>query len=87
MRAIEIGHHPARQPKAAIMKSNSAPWTEAENERLKAKVAKGSSMIRAAAAFKRTTISVRAQAEKLGSPFPPMRTYPKRLADAAVNAK
>jgi hypothetical protein len=58
------------------------PWTEADNERLKDFVAQGLSIIRAASAFKRTTTSVRCQARKIGTPFPPMRVVRKKWADA-----
>jgi hypothetical protein len=48
-------------------------WTEAEDERLKALVAQGASVARAAAALKRTIASVRTHARALGCPFPPLR--------------
>ena len=54
-------------------------WTAEENERLKALVAKNVSAMKAAAALKRTTISVRNQARKLGTPFPHMNEYRKKL--------
>ena len=54
-------------------------WTAEENERLKALVAKNVSAMKAAAALKRTTISVRNQARKLGTPFPHMKEYRKKL--------
>jgi GcrA cell cycle regulator len=57
----------------------SGSWTEADNERLKALVAQGASIVRAAAAFNRSLISVRNQARKLGTPFPPMRAFRKKL--------
>jgi hypothetical protein len=65
------------------MKPKRAPWTEAENERLKAFVAQGASTIRAAAALNRTMTSVHLQARRLGSPFPPKMAYRKKLAGAA----
>jgi hypothetical protein len=40
-----------------IMLSRNRPWTEEDNERLKAFVAKGASMIKVAAALRRTTSS------------------------------
>jgi hypothetical protein len=61
------------------MKLKSTSWTEAENERLKAFVASGKSVVRAAAVFERSMISVRNQARKLGTPFPSIRDYGKRL--------
>ena len=54
-------------------------WTAEDNERLKELVAKGVSVIKAAAALKRTTVSVRTQARKLGTPFPLMKDYRKKL--------
>ena len=57
-------------------------WTAEDNERLKALVAKGVSVIKAAAALKRTTVSVRTQARKLGTPFPPMKDYRKKFKDS-----
>jgi hypothetical protein len=63
-------------------RGKKAVWTDEENERLKAFAAQGVSIIRAAAAFNRTMTSVRIQARKIGSPFPPMRAYRKKFADA-----
>jgi GcrA cell cycle regulator len=45
-------------------------WTPERNERLKAFVASGASVLRVAAALKCTMTSVRNQARKLGTPFP-----------------
>ena len=59
----------------------SGSWTEADNERLKALVAQGASIVRAAAAFNRSIVSVRIQARKLGTPFPPMREFRKKWAE------
>jgi hypothetical protein len=61
------------------MTLKSSFWTEEENERLKAFVAEGKSVVRAAAAFKRSMINVRHQARKLGAPFPSIRGHKKRL--------
>ena len=58
------------------------PWTEADNERLKEFVAQGLSILRAAAAFNRSTKNVRTQARKIGTPFPPMRALRKKFKDA-----
>jgi hypothetical protein len=60
-------------------------WTHEANERLKAMVAKGSTEIRAAAAFRRTRMSVRKQARKLGTPFPPLKEARKKWADTPSN--
>jgi hypothetical protein len=48
-------------------------WTAEDNERLKAFVAKNVSILKAAAALKRSTVSVRNQARRLGTPFPSMK--------------
>jgi len=42
-------------------------------------VAANAPIIRAAAALKRSSTSVRAQARKLGTPFPHMRDYRRKL--------
>ena len=57
------------------------PWTEEDNERLKAFVANDVSVVRAAAAFNRKLVSVRNQARKLGTPFPPTRERRKKWMD------
>jgi hypothetical protein len=57
------------------------PWTPEENDRLSEMVAKGASVTRAAGAFARTTVSVRGQALKLGTPFPPNRIARLKWAD------
>jgi hypothetical protein len=56
-------------------------WTEADNERIRQFVKQGISALRAAAALKRTIISVRAQARKIGAPFPTVREVRKKFAD------
>jgi hypothetical protein len=45
-------------------------WTQEEDERLKTMVAQGASVVKAAAALKRTMVSVRERARTLGCPFP-----------------
>ena len=76
------------QPQAKIAVVSTRPrgkkavWTGEQNERLKAFVAQGVSIVRAAAVFNRTITSVRVQARKVGSPFPPMRVFRKKFADA-----
>jgi hypothetical protein len=66
-------------------RGKKAVWTDEDNERLKALVAQGVSVIRAAATFKRSITSVRTQARKLGSPFPPMKQFRKKFADTPAN--
>ena len=55
-------------------------WTEADNERIREFVRDGVSIIRAAAILSRNTISIRAQARKIGSPFPTTNQVRKRFA-------
>jgi hypothetical protein len=62
------------------MRHKNKLWTPEENERLKAFVSKGGSVVGAAGAFKCTMTCVRAQARKLGAPFPTVREVKKRLA-------
>ena len=57
-------------------------WTDEDNERQKAFVADGVSLVRAAAAFKRKLNSVRNQARKLGTPFPSQKESRKKYADS-----
>ena len=57
-------------------------WTPEENERLKDFVAKNVSIVKVAGALKRTTTSLRNQARKLGTPFPPMKEFRKRFRDS-----
>jgi hypothetical protein len=61
------------------MSRKSPSWSAEENERLKAFVAKDVSIVKVAAAFKRSLMSVRAQARKLGTPFPRMSDYRKKF--------
>ena len=62
------------------MRSKNKLWTTEENERVKVLVESGASALRAAAAHKCSMIGVRAQARKLGTPFPTVREVKKRLA-------
>jgi hypothetical protein len=62
------------------MRSKNKLWTDQENQRLKVLIASGASALRAAAAHKCSIIGVRAQARKLGTPFPTVREVRKRLA-------
>lgn len=65
-----------------IPRGKKAGWTDEENECLKFFVAQN---LRVAAAFKRSTLSIRNQARKLGAPFPPMKEYRKKFGDAPSN--
>jgi hypothetical protein len=70
------------------MRQTRKSWTEADKELLKALVASGASPIRAAAKFKRTTVSVRSQARKLGISFIPYRIARKKWSEPlAKNAQ
>jgi hypothetical protein len=62
-------------------------WTAEDNERLKALAATNVSAIRAAAALKRSTTSVRAQARKIGTPFPHMKDYRKQFQDSPESSR
>jgi hypothetical protein len=56
-------------------------WTKEEDERLKAFVAQGVSVIKVAAALKRKIVSVRTHARALGCAFPPLRIARQKRAD------
>jgi hypothetical protein len=71
-----------RRNKEGIVGLAKRPWTDEDNARLREFVAQDASIIRAAAAFNRSIKNVRIQARKLGAPFPPMRVFRKKLADA-----
>ena len=61
---------------------NHRPWTEADNERIREFVRDGVSIFRAASVLSRNTISVRARARKIGSPFPTANQVRKKFAQA-----
>jgi serine/threonine-protein kinase RIO1 len=63
-----------------VRRSHKTVWTEEENDRLKAMVAKGVSIARASVAFQRSIISIRNQARKLGTPFPLTREVRQQYA-------
>jgi GcrA cell cycle regulator len=60
-------------------------WTNEDSERLKELIESGASAVRAAAAFYTTIQSIRAQARKLGKPFPTTREARKKFADSQSN--
>ena len=66
-------------------KTKAWAWTEAEDERLKAFVAQGASVVRTAAALKRKIVSVRMRARALGCPFPTLRAARQKWADTSDN--
>lgn len=60
----------------------TSPWTPEQDELLKQLAAKGVSALRAAAALKRPTASVRIRARKLGLSLPGVREVRRKLASA-----
>jgi hypothetical protein len=67
------------------MKLLSKPWTPEDDERLKALVTQGASVVRVAAALKRSHQPVRERARKLGCPFPPLRIARKKWGGSKNN--
>lgn len=63
------------------MRQTIRSWTDADNERLKALVTAGASPVRVAGIFKRTTVSVKTHARKLGVPFLPHRIARKKWSE------
>jgi hypothetical protein len=61
------------------------PWRTLDDERLKAMVAQGASVVRVAAALRRRKGIVRARARKLGCPFPSLRVARQKWANAPDN--
>jgi GcrA cell cycle regulator len=55
-------------------------WTPEEDDRIRAFVAEGASVVRAAAALKRKQHSVAEHARKLGCPFPTLAVARKKRA-------
>jgi hypothetical protein len=68
-----------------IMRPLHKPWTPQEEERLMAFAAQGASAIKVAAALKRSKLSIRERAKRLGCPFPLLRTVRKKWADTPNN--
>jgi hypothetical protein len=58
-------------------------WTTADDELIKAFVARGASIVRAASALKRKQAAVRIRARKLGYPFPTINAARKKRAASA----
>jgi hypothetical protein len=58
------------------------PWTAEQDEKLLALIARGYSVLKAAAALDRGTQSVRKRALKLGVSFPTIRDARKKVAAA-----
>jgi hypothetical protein len=69
----------------AAMRALVQRWTFEDDERLKELVAKGASLVRAAAALRRRQAVVRERARKLGCPFPTRAEARKKWADGPDN--
>jgi hypothetical protein len=67
-------------PKTMLLRRQPWAWTKDEDERLRALVAQGASVIKTAAAPNRKIVSVRTRARALGCPFPPLRTARQKWA-------
>jgi transposase-like protein len=61
----------------------SRRWTPDDDERLKALVVQGASLVRTAAALKRKQATVRERARKLGCAFPTMKAARKKWSGSA----
>jgi hypothetical protein len=86
---LKVGERAGSSPRReteSIVGLAKGPWTEEDNARLKEFVAQDASIIRAAAALNRSIKNVRIQARKLGAPFPPMRVFRKKFAEAPSNS-
>jgi hypothetical protein len=89
-RSVEIGlKRRNRTTPGQTMLSRNRPWnwTKEEDERLKAFVAQGASVVKVAAALKRKTISVRTRARALGCPFPPLRIARQKWEDTSERSR
>jgi hypothetical protein len=86
-RAVEGSEGRRREGAEIAMLSRNKPWnwTIEEDERLRALVARGASVVKAAAALKRKIVSVRMRARALGCPFPPLRVVRQKWADPSDN--
>jgi hypothetical protein len=60
----------------------TSPWTPEQDDLLRQLSAKGATALRAAAALKRPTSSVRIRARKLGIPLPGIRETRRKLRAA-----
>ena len=58
------------------------PWTDDDSKRLKALVASGASVLRAAAIFDCSIGAIRVRARALGTPFPTKSEARKKYADS-----
>jgi hypothetical protein len=60
-------------------------WTPEDDERIRAFVAQGASLTRAAAALKRKRNSVAGRARKIGCPFPTLVVARKKWAGKSID--
>jgi hypothetical protein len=63
------------------------PWTQKDDEHLRALVAQGALVIKAAAALKRNMTAVRARASSIGCPFSPLRVVRKKWTVESENGR
>lgn len=72
-------------PTGKCHEAEKPAWTNEDEERFRAFVAQGGSIIRAAAAFWRPIVSIRNHARKIGCPFPPLRAVRQKWKDSPDN--
>jgi hypothetical protein len=63
----------------------SEPWTMRDEERLRALVAQGASLLRAALALRRSKEYIRDRANKMGCPFPHLKVVRLKWANTPNN--
>ena len=68
------------------MTKSCRPWDTEQISRLQTLIASGASVLRAAAALRRSQTSVQIQARKLGTPFPTMLEARRRRAAKEAEA-
>jgi hypothetical protein len=71
--------------RALAMRRFIRPWTDEDEERLKALVGQGASIVRASAALRRRKVVVRERAKKLGCRFPTLAAARKKWAGGPNN--
>jgi hypothetical protein len=67
------------------MRPRKSAWTDEDDERLRTFVAQEISIVRAAAALKRSIARTRARARTIGCPFPTLRLVRRKWADRQDN--
>ena len=68
-----------------MQRRTNDPWTNEDDECLKALIAKGISALRAASIFSQSIRQIRARASRLGAPFPSARETRKKLTATSWN--